>query len=157
MNIIQQHLDHGGGHNLPETIVVHSMGEQINDRGKIYSAVDWLEFLKLSAHALITPSGDVIRCRHDEEGAWHARGYNKNSLGVEFLVEGVHDYGTFLEKIKTDYVTTAQYASGVELIKNWMNHHDIESVKRHSDVSPGRKVDPGSGFRWTEFLHNFDD
>ena len=157
MNIIKQHLKQGSGHQDPDQIIVHAMGEQINNGDKIYSAVDWLKFLGLSVHALITPAGDIIRCRHDDEGAWHAKGHNTNSLGVEFLVEGVHNYGSFLEKIKTDYVTAEQYAAGAYLIKNWMEHHDIESIKRHSDVSPGRKLDPGSGFKWTEFLHNFDD
>lgn len=154
MNIIQQHLEHGGGHHLPTGIIVHSMGEKIKAYGKVYDAADWLDYLKLSAHALVLPNGDVIRCRHDDEIAWHSKGFNTGYLGIEFLVEGVHTYGSFLSAIKTDYVTPQQYASGVEVVKTWMENHDVTKIKRHSDIDPGRKVDPGSGFKWTQWLHD---
>lgn len=134
------------------------MGEYIKDDQEYY-AVDWLKKLGLSAHALITPDGTVIRCRSDSEGAWHAKGFNKNSLGIEYLVKGVHNYGTFLEAIKTDYVTPEQYQAGLAQIAEWVEQHPIHSIDRHSDLSPGRKVDPGSGFPWQQLLgdvHNSD-
>ena len=154
MNIIERPLPDGSdSHNDPELIVVHSMGEYINNNGELYFAPDWLEYLGLSAHALIVPNGDVMICRPDEKGAYHARGYNKDSLGVEFLVPGEHNYSTFIETIKTDWVTTDQYEAGAELIRHWVNKHNISQIKRHSDISPGRKVDPGAGFRWPEFIN----
>jgi AmpD protein len=148
------HLKHGGDReNHPSTIVVHCMGEFIIDPTPIH-APDFLDGYKLSAHALIDPNGDTIRCRDDDERAWHARGHNTNSLGVEFLVPGEHTYGTFLEAIKTDYVSTAQWEAGVELVREWMFLYNIpeEKVVRHSDISPGRKVDPGEGFMWNNFI-----
>ena len=153
MNIIKSHLPNGPNAQNPEKIIVHSMGEYIdNGKGDIYHAVDWLVFIGLSVHALIAPTGDIFRCREDNEGAWHARGHNVNSLGVEFLVPGVHNYSTFLETIKTDWVTPEQYKIGTTLIKSWIDKYHINSIDRHSDVSPGRKVDPGAGFKWQEFL-----
>ncbi|MCP4433459.1 MAG: N-acetylmuramoyl-L-alanine amidase [Gammaproteobacteria bacterium] len=153
MEIISRKLVYGGSKtNKPDKIVVHSMGENIKNNDITYNAFEWLKFLKLSAHALVTPNGDIIRCRDDEQRAWHAKGNNTNSLGVEFLVPGIHDYGTFLEMIKTDWVSKEQYQAGVELLKQWIEKYDIENVFRHRDLSPGRKVDPGDGFKWDWFM-----
>jgi AmpD protein len=129
------------------------MGEYINNNGELYFAPNWLEYLGLSAHALIVPNGDVMICRTDHQRAYHARGFNTDSLGIEFLVSGEHNYATFLETIKTDWVTTAQYEAGAELVRKWVNDHNIANIKRHSDISPGRKVDPGTGFKWPAFLN----
>jgi len=64
----------------------------------------------------------------------------------------VHDYTSFVQAIKTDWVTPQQWASTVVLVKTWREQHGIDAVVRHSDISPGRKVDPGDGFMWERFL-----
>jgi len=148
------HLAHGGGKiNHPNKIVVHCMAEFINDPKPIH-APDFLNEYKLSAHVLVAPDGDIYRCRDDDERAWHARGFNTDSLGIEFLVEGEHNYATFIEAIKTPYINTAQWESGVDVVKEWVQNYAISQVNihRHSDISPGRKVDPGLGFHWQDFL-----
>lgn len=145
-------IPHGGGFQKPTEIVVHSMGEYIKDGDRPQHAVAFLNEYGLSAHALIAPSGDVFVCRADNEGAWHARGHNKNSLGIEFLVAGEHDYRSFVDTIKSPYLTDLQLEAGVDVCKRWMRKHDIKTISRHSDISPGRKVDPGSGFPWDYFL-----
>lgn len=154
MNIVERPLEAGGDRlNEPELIVVHSMGEYINNNGELYFAPNWLEYLGLSAHALIVPNGDVMICRPDNRRAYHARGYNRDSLGVEFLVPGEHNYATFLATIVKDWVTPEQYEAGVELVRSWIAKHNITRVKRHVDISPGRKVDPGIGFKWPQFYN----
>jgi len=132
----------------PTQIVIHAMGEFV---GGMF-APDFLRSVELSAHALVTPSGVVIRTRTDQHGAYHASGHNVNSLGVEVLVGGVHDYGSFVKAIKSDWVTPQQFGATVELVKAWRSKHGINTVVRHSDISPGRKVDPGEGFMWERFL-----
>lgn len=132
-------------------IVIHAMGEYINDPDPEL-AVDFLDRLGLSAHALVLPSGDVMMCRRPDQGAYHARGFNRDSLGIEFLVEGAHDYGTFIKKIAKKWVTKEQWSAGVELVRHWKQTYNITDVQRHSDISPGRKVDPGKGFEWDKFL-----
>ena len=156
MNIIERPLKGGNKFNNPELIVVHAMGEYIND-GKPIFAPDFLEIYGLSAHALICPNGDVMICRDERSGAYHAKGFNTNSLGVEFLVSGAHDYSSFLKAMKTDYITHAQWVAGIELVKSWKAKYNIKEIKRHSDISPGRKVDPGAGFKWQEFIDIIGD
>lgn len=144
----------GAATNKPDKIVIHAMAEYIDQGGRDFSAVEWLERLGLSAHALITPSGVIIECRDPTRGAYHAKRHNRNSLGVEFLVAGAHTYGTFLEAIKGRYLTEDQIAAGVHLVREWASDFRIpkDRIFRHSDLSPGRKFDPGDGFPWVSFL-----
>lgn len=152
MALIDYPLEHGGKRlNKPNRIVIHSMAEYIKDPDPVHAS-EFLRNYKLSAHALVAPNGDLYLLRDDDQRAWHARGFNKNSLGLEFLVEGEHDYGSFIEAIKQPFVTTAQWEAGVEAVRNWLSAYDIEHLDRHSDLSPGRKVDPGAGFHWQDFL-----
>ena len=132
----------------PTKIVIHAMGEFVGN----LSAADFLRSVELSAHALVTPSGVVIEARAVQFGAYHARGHNTSSLGVEILVAGVHDYTTFTKAIKTDWVTQQQWDATVELVRMWREIDGVDKIVRHSDISPGRKVDPGSGFMWERFL-----
>ncbi len=156
MNILERPLSHGAERNNPKLIVIHAMGEYIKDPDPIL-AVDFLDKLGLSAHALILPNGDVMMCRRPDKGAYHARGYNTDSLGIEYLVEGEHDYGSFLKKITKNYITKNQWSAGVELVKHWKEIYNIQEVRRHSDLSPGRKLDPGAGFNWYKFLQEIEN
>jgi N-acetyl-anhydromuramyl-L-alanine amidase AmpD len=135
-------------------IIVHSMGEFLLDPQPIH-ATDFLEKLGLSAHVLVSPNGDLYLCRDDDQVAWHAKGYNKDSLGIEFLVPGHHNYGSFIETIKSPWVKEEQWAAGVKAVRAWVEAYDIAPSRllRHSDVSPGRKVDPGAGFDWERFTN----
>lgn len=154
MKTIDSYIPHGGGFiNNPNRIIVHAMGENIGDGVSVKHAVAFLNDIKLSAHILVSPNGDVYRCRADNEIAYHAKGHNTNTLGIEFLVQGSYNYSSFLNRIKTPYVTSLQIESGIEVIRNWIKLYNIKSIVRHSDVSPERKVDPDIGFPW-EYLLN---
>ena len=145
------HSSYGGGEQTPRLIVLHAMGENIKDKS-IFSAVEWLDHLELSAHALATPEGNIIRLRRDNEVAWHAKYFNIDSLGIEFLVPGVHDYGSFIEAMKTDWVTDSQFWAGVWQVKQWIDKWPITKIATHRELSPGRKFDPGTGFPLAQFL-----
>jgi len=147
-------LPDGASSQTPKRIIIHAMGEYIGAPGPENHAVQYLASIGLSAHAIIAPDGTNYRCRGDIEGAYHALGHNTDTLGLEFLVAGVHTYGTFLNTIRTPYITAQQYEVGVEQVKFWMKHWGITEVLRHSDISPERKVDPGEGFPWAMFLRD---
>ena len=162
IQIVHKPLSHGNRHQSPSRIIVHAMAEFIyidTDASQTlnipvgeYHAYEFLELRGLSAHVLGTPSGVRIRCREDHQGAWHAKGYNANSLGYEFLIPGLHDYPSFLNAMKTPYLTDPAYQAGVDQIIEWKESYGIDRVDRHSDIDPARKYDPGNGLPWDQFL-----
>ena len=147
------HNPYGRSGNRPKMIVIHAMGEYIAlEDGSYMHAPDFLEYDKKSAHVLITPNGGVLRLRNDDETASHAKNFNTNSLGMEILVAGKHTYKTFAKAIDQHYVTDEQYAAAVAQCREWVEKYNITRIVRHSDLSPGRKIDPGDGFLWDKFL-----
>ena len=141
-------LDKGAKNNTPKRIIIHAMSEFINYKGQTLHAVEFLKLIGLSAHVLVEPNGTIIRCREDSEGAYHAKGHNTDTLGVEFLIEGIHSYAEFLEAMKKPYLTEDQIDSGFKLVKGWMIRWNIHknNVLMHSDIDPERKYDAGQGF-----------
>lgn len=156
MNVVNIPLAGGSFRQNPKRIVVHAMGEFIRDKGMDKFAVDHLRDLGLSAHSFVTPSGVVIRCRKGTSGAWHAKGFNTDSLGVEFLVPGVYSSLEELQvRTATPYLSEAQYQAGVEMVEGWAQLYMITKIDRHSDLDPvRRRGDPGDGFPWERFLRD---
>ena len=147
--------------NIPKKIVIHCMGEyldvgpdlatQYKTQPGIYHASMWLNITKLSAHALISPTGVIIRHRKDNEVAWHAKGHNYDTLGVEFLVKGVWTWGPWAERIKTPYLEPAQFDAGQEQVSEWIKQWNIHEITTHHALDPDRRPDPGDGFPFAEF------
>ncbi len=121
-----------------------------------YHAFRWLDVCKYSAHKVVTPTGAVIQCRDDFDVAWHALGFNQDTLGIEFLVPGEHTYGSFLEAMKTDYLTIQAYNAGLEQILAWLERYDIAEIVGHRDVDPRRKHDPGDGFPMADLARDLE-
>lgn len=100
--------------------------------------------VRVSAHFLIRRSGGLVqfvpigmRAWHAGESNWRGRGRcNDFSVGIE--LEGVDD-GPF---------TAPQYTALVALMAALRTSLPLREVAAHSDVAPGRKADPGSGFDW---------
>ncbi len=155
LNVIKKYSPNGGGSQNPTRLIIHSMAEIIDTEEKDYPAEEWLNHLGLSAHFLIRPNGDILKMRHTKTMAWHAKGHNTDTVGIEFLVPGLHTYETFLDAIQTDWVSNEQWEAGLELSNGIIDYFGIpvDRVLRHSDISPGRKKDPGEGFDWNEFIN----
>jgi len=108
---------------------------------------DDIRELKVSSHLFIRRDGTIVQFVPFHMRAWHAGESshagrpqcNDFSIGVE------------LEGIDTGFFTEQQYHSLVEVCDLLMAEWDIplESVVGHSDIAPGRKTDPGSGFDWS--------
>ena len=142
MNIIEDLLPKGAKTNNPNRIIIHAMGEFIrDDDGQVYSAVDWLRKLGLSAHAFGLSNGTIIRGRKDNQGAYHAKGHNTDTLSYEFLVKGIHDYSSFKETIKKPYLPDKEYKSGVDFIKSeWVDGKGILHLQRHSKGENSERI-----------------
>ena len=103
--------------------------------------------LQVSAHCLIRRDGELVQFVSFDERAWHAgvsefagrAACNDFSIGIE------------LEGTDTSGYTEAQYRKLAAVSRCLMHHYpDItpERIVGHSDIAPGRKTDPGTGFDW---------
>lgn len=164
MEVIKAHIPHPSDADLlhyklpliqvPDILVIHAIGQRIKIREPAVRSIPFLNESRLSAHLVIAVNGDKFQCREFDKIAWHAKGFNKNSIGVEVEVEGDHDYGSFRKAIETDWVKEVQYESLVEASREIISVYPIKKVARHSDLDPNRKVDPGDGFPWIKFLRD---
>jgi AmpD protein len=103
--------------------------------------------LEVSAHVLIRRDGTVAQFVPFNKRAWHAGEscYRGNERCNDFSI------GIELEGTDTDSFENAQYESLVELVTALCKHYPSITTQRiagHSDIAPGRKTDPGSGFDW---------
>ena len=102
----------------------------------------------VSAHYVVLEDGRIVQCVPEARRAWHAgasswRGRsacNDFSVGVE--LEGTDD-SAFDE---------AQYRSLERLVARLRAALPLRDLAAHSDVSPGRKTDPGPAFAWARLL-----
>jgi len=115
-------------------------------------ALDWLtrEEAKVSAHYLIDEEGRITQMVAETGRAWHAglgswagdTDLNSCSIGIEIHNAG-HEFGC------PDF-PDMQMQAVEALCLDILTRHPIppERVLAHSDVSPGRKRDPGEKFDW---------
>ena len=101
---------------------------------------------EVSAHYVISNSGELTQLVPEEMRAWHAGAgrwhgqddINSRSIGVELDNEGTHPF-------------SEQQMHALEtLLPRIMKRWGItpEGVIGHSDLAPGRKIDPGPRFDW---------
>ena len=111
-------------------------------------ARDWLcnEEAQVSAHYVIAPGGTVWQLVDEAERAWHA------GAGAWGPVEDVNSRSIGIEIANTGFTPFAapQMDALDEVLAGIMARHDIppERVIGHSDMAPGRKIDPGFRFDW---------
>jgi len=111
---------------------------------------------KVSSHYLIKRNGEIINLVPDLFEAWHAgvsswkhfKSLNKNSIGIEITNPGhQHGYIRFSKK---------QIFSLQKLLNILVKKYKIKKkyILGHSDISPGRKKDPGEKFPWETLAKN---
>ncbi|TCD14364.1 N-acetylmuramoyl-L-alanine amidase [Oricola cellulosilytica] len=116
------------------------------------SAEDWLcdPQSDVSCHYIVHEDGSIVQMAPESRRAWHAgksfwkgeTDINSRSIGIE-IVNGGHDFGM------PDF-PEAQIAAVIALARDVSRRNTIqqERVLAHSDVAPGRKLDPGEKFPW---------
>ena len=101
---------------------------------------------EVSAHYLIGRDGQVLnlvdeemRAWHAGRGTWHGRGdVNSRSIGIELDNDGASPFSEPLMKALERLLPT--------ILQRWSILP--EGVIGHSDMAPGRKIDPGRRFDW---------
>lgn len=106
---------------------------------------------KVSAHYLIRRDGQSFQLVDEADRAWHAgvsywRGQtdmNSASIGIELDYDG-HVGGAVAA------FPEAQMEALMALLQDIVVRHglDPKNVLGHSDIAPGRKIDPGAAFDW---------
>lgn len=131
----------------PSLLILHYTG-----MASAAKAIDWLarEESGVSCHYVIDTDGTITQLVPECERAWHAgvsfwRGetdVNSRSIGIEIQNPG-HEHGY------PDF-PVPQLDAVIALAKDIVQRHGIapDGVLAHSDVAPGRKIDPGEKFDW---------
>ncbi|RWK99258.1 MAG: N-acetylmuramoyl-L-alanine amidase [Mesorhizobium sp.] len=105
---------------------------------------------EVSSHYLVHEDGRIVQMVRESDRAWHAgksswfgrSDINSCSVGIEIVNPG-HSLGyRNFPKRQIDAV--------IGLCKGIVQRHSIpaQRVLAHSDVAPGRKIDPGERFPW---------
>lgn len=146
--------------NPVDLIVVHSISLPPGEYGNgavqqlFTNSLNWdahpyyqsIRGLQVSSHFFIDRSGALWQFVDCDERAWHAgpssyRGRsncNDDSIGIE--LEGLEGF-TF---------EPAQYHRLGSLCHDIAARYPVRHIAGHEHIAPGRKVDPGPGFDWTE-------
>ncbi|MBO6902439.1 MAG: N-acetylmuramoyl-L-alanine amidase [Rhizobiaceae bacterium] len=105
---------------------------------------------QVSSHYIVHEDGRVVQMVREADRAWHAgksfwagvTDINSCSVGIEIVNRG-HDFGY-------EDFPDVQVESVISLCRDIVTRHNIPAprVLAHSDVAPGRKIDPGERFPW---------
>lgn len=164
----------------PEYIIVHYTTDCFHTKSR-FSLSNF--FRPVSAHYLIAADGTIYQLVNESKRAWHAgksswknnKQMNSCSIGIEIVNPGFSkhkknpctfnkdiwnkDTGTQVQGSSYYWYpfTKQQLDSTTMLCQDLMKRYDIKSehILGHSDIAPGRKVDPGPLFNWKQLaLHN---
>lgn len=131
----------------PDMLILHYTG--MADAG---AALQWLcnPVSQVSSHYFVFENGHILQLVPEARRAWHAGAshwagetdVNSCSIGIEIANPG-HPGGL------PDY-PEAQLAATLNLCRDICERWSIlpQRVLAHSDIAPGRKIDPGENFPW---------
>lgn len=104
--------------------------------------------MKVSSHVLIKRSGEIVQFVPFHQRAWHAgkSSYTGRERCNDFSI------GIELEGTDSDIFEEIQYQQLNLLITALQRAYPeiSDNITGHSDIAPGRKTDPGSGFDWSK-------
>jgi N-acetylmuramoyl-L-alanine amidase len=136
---------------FPRYLILHYTGMASAEK-----ACQWLcvPESKVSCHYLVDQEGNITQMVGEEMRAWHAGvsswegevDINSCSIGIE--IQNTGHNGTYED------FPASQMEAVATLSADIIARHSIQPqhVLAHSDIAPGRKVDPGEKFDW-RMLH----
>jgi N-acetylmuramoyl-L-alanine amidase len=131
----------------PTMVILHYTGLLSVERAiEVLSRPD----CKVSCHYVIDEAGRIVQMVAEDKRAWHAgvsswqneTDINSASIGIEIQNPGhMHGYPEF---------PALQMEAVAALCRDLARRHGIAPHRflAHSDVAPGRKIDPGEKFDW---------
>lgn len=143
----------------PSYIILHYTGTDTADEAarRFCDPAPSDGYGRLSCHYMIDETGEVIQFVEEAARAWHAgksywRGIedmNSASIGIEIWNRG-HRFGGDGQAEKLPSFLPVQIDQLVELLGGIVARHHIppHHILGHSDIAPGRKIDPGEHFPW---------
>lgn len=113
----------------------------------MHPSFEALRGLKVSAHVLIARDGTITQYVPFSKRAWHAgescykgkTACNDYSIGIE--LEGTDD--SLFEAVQYQMLKSILRA-----VTRTFPKITPDRIVGHSDIAPGRKTDPGTGFNW---------
>lgn len=136
-----------GGIFTPQYLIIHYTASN-NAEG----AIEWMlsPKSKVSSHLHIDRKGNIVQlapfnivCWHAGKSVWrNVVGLNDYSIGIELQNTGTQEY------------TTKQIKAATEVAKALVKKYKLQDIMGHSDISPGRKFDPGDQFPMALFKVN---
>lgn len=130
-----------------DMLVLHYTGMETGP-----AAEDWLCNIEsqVSSHYLVHEDGRIIQMVPEAARAWHAGAsqwmgegdLNSRSIGIEIANQG-HPANC---PPFPDVQMQAVIALCRDIIERW--HIPATRIVGHSDIAPGRKIDPGEAFDW---------
>jgi N-acetylmuramoyl-L-alanine amidase len=135
------------GGQIPEILLLHYTGTPTAEYAMELLTTDAGQ---VSCHYLVHEDGRIVHMVDEDMRAWHAGvsswdgrdDVNSRSIGIEIVNPGHgDDYHDFPD---------SQIEAVIALSRDIISRHAIQPrhVLAHSDVAPGRKVDPGEKFPW---------
>mgnify|MGYP005814703785 CR=1 FL=1 len=137
------------GVSRPDMIILHYTGMKTGELAEAWLCTPESQ---VSSHYLVHENGRIVQMVRESDRAWHAgksfwagaTDINSHSIGIEIVNPG-HEFGYRA-------FPSVQIAAVIELCRGILVRHPIppQRVLAHSDVAPGRKVDPGERFPWRQ-------
>jgi N-acetylmuramoyl-L-alanine amidase len=147
-------FDERAGNQKPSMIIIHYTGTPTADeaRARFCDGAPHDSIGRISPHYMIGDSAEIYKFVDEDRRAWHAgraswgncTDINSASIGIEIWNTG-HEYNF------EDFMP-AQIDALIELINDIRTRWNIpdKNILGHSDIAPGRKLDPGEKFPWGE-------
>lgn len=148
-----------------DTIVVHTAENvpdwgDTNDLGAENVAAYAARMERAASYHTVVDSDTTIELLPAGYTAFHARGWNSNSLGLSFATSADQWDDA------PEWWVASILANGADVAAGWCQQFGIDPVRvtkgviyqggtgfvAHADVDPSRRHDPGTGFPWDRFL-----
>lgn len=157
MNLIpcpSTNFDERANKQPPSMIILHYTGTRTAEEARVrfMDAAPTDQYGRLSPHYMIGQYAEVFQFVDEDKRAWHAgraswgdiTDINSASIGIEIWNTGHEfDFEPFMQM---------QIDALIELINAIRSRWNIpdKNILGHSDIAPGRKLDPGEKFPWKQ-------